>query len=69
MDALTDLCVLAIGTLDLFDVNALRAWDGVHAANMNQEAGIKTSRPNPLGLPDLIKLQGRVAPTPNGNMD
>ena len=69
MDALTDLCVVAIGTLDLFDINALQAWDGVHAANRNKEAGVKASRPNPLGLPDLIKLQDRVAPSHNGNMD
>ena len=55
VDALIDLCVVAIGTLDLFDVSASIAWDRVHEANMNKLVGIKASRPNPLGLPDLIK--------------
>ena len=55
VDALIDLCVVAIGTLDAYGVNSYKAWDEVHAANMNKEVGIKASRPNPLGLPDLIK--------------
>ena len=63
VDALIDLCVVAIGTLDAFDVNAYTAWDRVHAANMNKQVGIKESRPNPLGLPDLIKPEGWTAPT------
>lgn len=63
VDALIDLCVVAIGTLDAFDVNAYVAWDRVHKANMNKEVGIKESRPNPLGLPDLIKPEGWTAPT------
>lgn len=63
VDALIDLCVVAIGTLDAFDVNAYTAWDRVHAANMNKEVGIKESRPNPLGLPDLVKPAGWTAPT------
>jgi hypothetical protein len=65
VDAPIDLYVVAISTLDLFKVNAIRAWDGVHAAN--KEVGVKESRPNPLGLPDLIKPQGWVAPNHNGN--
>jgi len=63
VDALIDLCVVAIGTLDAFDVNAYEAWDRVHKANMNKEVGVKASRPNPLGLPDLVKPEGWVAPT------
>lgn len=62
VDALIDLCVVAIGTLDGFDVNAYEAWDRVHNANMSKEVGIKESRPNPLGLPDLIKPAGWTAP-------
>jgi hypothetical protein len=62
VDALIDLCVVAIGTLDLFRVDAKQAWDRVHHANMAKEVGIKESRPNPLGLPDLVKPQGWVAP-------
>lgn len=63
VDALIDLCVVAIGTLDAFDVDSYTAWDRVHEANMSKEVGIKASRPNPLGLPDLIKPEGWVAPT------
>jgi predicted HAD superfamily Cof-like phosphohydrolase len=55
VDSLIDLCVVAIGTLDAFDVDAHKAWNRVHSANMSKERGIKESRPNPLGLPDLIK--------------
>lgn len=63
VDALIDLCVVAIGTLNAFDVNSFEAWDKVLAANMAKEVGIKASRPNPLGLPDLIKPEGWTAPT------
>ena len=67
VDALIDLCVVAIGTLDAYGVNAYKAWDEVHAANMSKEVGIKASRPNPLGLPDLIKPEGWKAPSHEGN--
>jgi hypothetical protein len=62
VDALIDLCVVAIGTLDAFNVNSMDAWNRVHTANMNKEVGVKESRPNPLGLPDLIKPEGWEAP-------
>jgi predicted HAD superfamily Cof-like phosphohydrolase len=55
VDALIDLCVVAIGTLDAYDVNAYTAWNRVFEKNMEKEVGIKASRPNKLGLPDLIK--------------
>jgi len=67
VDALVDLCVVAIGTLDAFDVDAYTAWDEVHNANMDKQVGVKPSRPNPLGLPDLIKPDGWVAPSHEGN--
>ena len=67
VDALIDLCVVAIGTLDLFDINAYEAWDEVLKANMNKKVGIKETRPNPLGLPDLIKPEGWKAPDHTGN--
>lgn len=67
VDALIDLCVVAIGTLDAFEVNAYRAWDEVLAANMNKRVGVKESRPNPLGLPDLIKPEGWEAPSHSHN--
>jgi hypothetical protein len=67
VDALIDLCVVAIGTLDAFQINAGLAWDAVHEANMNKEVGIKPSRPNPLGLPDLIKPEGWTPPSHEHN--
>jgi len=67
VDALIDLCVVAIGTLDAYGVNAYKAWDEVHAANMTKEVGVKASRPNPLGLPDLVKPEGWRAPSHEGN--
>lgn len=67
VDALVDLCVVAIGTLDSFGIDSYKAWDEVHNANMKKEVGIKESRPNPLGLPDLIKPHGWQAPSHTGN--
>lgn len=62
VDACIDLCVVAIGTLNAFDVDAYTAWNRVHEKNMQKEPGIKASRPNPLGLPDLIKPKGWTSP-------
>tara|TARA_A100001015_G_C14579991_1_gene552504 strand:- start:161 stop:574 length:414 start_codon:yes stop_codon:yes gene_type:complete len=67
VDALIDICVVAIGTLDLFDIDAHKAWDEVLKANMNKEVGVKETRPNPMGLPDLIKPEGWEAPDHTGN--
>jgi hypothetical protein len=67
VDGLIDLCVVAIGTLDAFGVNPYTAWDQVLKANMNKEVGVKPERPNPLGLPDLIKPEGWEAPSHEGN--
>lgn len=67
VDGLIDLCVIAIGTLDAFNVDAQRAWEAVHAANMAKEVGVKESRPNPLGLPDLIKPEGWKGPEHHDN--
>lgn len=55
VDALIDICVVAIGTLDAFNIDSHRAWDEVLRANMEKRVGIKEGRPNPLGLPDLMK--------------
>ena len=67
VDGLIDLCVVAIGTLDLFGIDAHKAWQEVHSANMSKEVGVKESRPNPLGLPDLIKPEGWTAPSHENN--
>lgn len=68
VDALIDLCVVAIGTLNAFDVDSYEAWNRVHAANMSKNAGVNANRPNPLGLPDLIKPAGWTAPTHRDNV-
>ncbi len=67
VDALIDLCVVAIGTLDAFGVDAQEAWDRVYRANMSKEVGVNPNRPNSFGLPDLIKPPGWVAPSHEGN--
>jgi len=68
VDALIDLSVFAIGTLDLFGIDAEMAWNRVYAANISKEVGIKAARPNPLGLPDLVKPEGWTAPTHKDNV-
>ena len=67
VDGLIDLCVVAIGTLDAYGIDAYDAWDEVLDANMAKEPGVKEGRPNPLGLPDLIKPEGWTAPSHEGN--
>ncbi len=67
VDGLIDLCVVAIGTLDAFGIDAYKAWDAVHKANMSKEVGIKEERPNPLGLPDLVKPEEWENPSHEGN--
>ena len=68
VDAMVDLCVVAVGTLDAFQVNTDVAWTRVHEKNMQKEPGIKPNRPNPLGLPDLIKPEGWTSPEHSDNI-
>jgi hypothetical protein len=67
IDGLIDLCVIAIGTLDIFDVDAQKAWDEVLSANMKKSVGIKKDRPNPLNVPDLVKDTDWENPSHKGN--
>ena len=67
VDGLIDLIVVAAGTLDAFGVDAEEAWYQVYKANMAKEVGIKETRPNPLGLPDLVKPEGWKGPDHAGN--
>lgn len=67
VDGLIDLCVVAIGTLDAYGVDAYDAWDEVLDANMAKEPGVKEGRPNPLNLPDLIKPADWMPPSHEGN--
>ena len=68
VDAMIDLVVVAIGTLDAFRVDADEAWNRVYQANIAKEVGVNPNRPNPLGLPDLIKPKGWTAPTHADNI-
>lgn len=62
VDAFIDIIVIALGSLDAFDVDIKKAWKRVHYANMQKKIGVKDSRPNPLGLPDLVKPENWQAP-------
>lgn len=68
VDGIIDLIVFASGTLDLLGVDFQTAWDRVYTANMNKSVGVKEGRSNPLGLPDLIKNEGWVAPRHTDNV-
>jgi len=67
VDGLIDLCVFAIGTLDVFGVDAWKAWNEIYIANMNKKVGVKPGRPNPFGLPDLLKPDGWIGPDHSDN--
>lgn len=68
VDGLIDILVVTLGTLDAFGVDAQKAWDAVHKANMAKEVGVKKDRPNPLGLPDLVKPKGWRSPSHKDNL-
>lgn len=68
VDGLIDLCVVAIGTLDLVRVDKHEAWNRVHRANMAKSPGVKESRPNALGFPDLVKPRGWSPPNHEDNV-
>jgi hypothetical protein len=67
VDAIVDLCVVAIGTLHAFGVDSRKAWAIVQAANMAKTPGANPNRPNKFGLPDLIKPFGWKAPDHSDN--
>ena len=67
VDAVIDLCVVAVGTLHAFGVDAREAWRRVQEANMAKVPGSNPSRPNRFGLPDLVKPDGWLAPDHTGN--
>lgn len=68
VDGFIDLCVVAIGTLHAFGVDAREAWRRVHVANMAKTPGANPNRPNPFGLPDLVKPAGWVGPDHSDNV-
>ena len=67
VDGLIDMCVFAIGTLDVMGVDANEAWNKVYNANMAKSPGVKPGRPNRFGLPDLLKPSGWTPPAHEGN--
>lgn len=68
VDALVDLLVVALGTLNAFDVDAYEAWARVRDANMTKSPGIKPGRKNEFSLPDLIKPENFKSPTHADNV-
>jgi predicted HAD superfamily Cof-like phosphohydrolase len=68
VDAWIDLCVVAISTAELFQADCHKAWDEVHRANMTKVVGVKASRPNPNGMPDLIKPDDFMGPNHEKNV-
>lgn len=68
VDALMDIAVFSLSTIDCFNVDAYKAWDEVLKANLSKFPGIKSSRPNPFGLPDLIKPDNFIDPDHSDNI-
>lgn len=68
VDALIDIIVVAQGTLDALDVDSKEAWGRVLKANMKKKPGVNPSRPNELGLPDMIKPRKWEAPSHADNV-
>ena len=68
VDAVIDMIVFGIGTLDAFGVDLQVAWDEVLRANLQKRPGVKPGRPNPMGLPDLIKPEGWCEPSHQFNI-
>lgn len=68
VDALIDLCVVAVGTLDAFEVDSNEAWNRVFEKNMQKNPGVNPNRPNELGFPDMIKPEGWTAPSHADNV-
>lgn len=68
VDAIIDGMVFQIGTLDVLRIDGRRAWNAVHAANMVKTPGVKASRPNKFGFPDLVKPKDWCAPSHLDNL-
>lgn len=68
VDAIIDMCVVGVGTLDLFRVDGHEAWNRVHNANLSKEVGVNPRRPNAFGLPDLIKPPHFISPKHDDNV-
>lgn len=67
VDGLVDLVVVALGTLEMLDVDIEKAWSEVHKANMSKVVGIKPGREISGGF-DLKKPDGWVGPSHKENV-
>lgn len=68
VDAFVDGIVVGVDTLLLMGVDPDEAWSRVFEKNMTKSPGVNSTRPNPFGLPDLIKPEDFVAPSHIGNL-
>lgn len=70
VDALVDLSVFAIGTLDLLGVDAEKAWRDVMRANLAKCPGEKrrNTSVDTFGFPELCKPEGWTAPCHSENL-
>ena len=66
VDGLTDLVVIALGTLHLSGVSVNKAWSEVYRANMSKVRGVKPGREQSGGF-DVIKPEGWKAPDHSDN--
>lgn len=66
VDAIIDLCVVAIGTLDLAGVDISKAWDEVLRSNSTKIKGMKPERPGSRGV-DVVKPDGWIPPNHKDN--
>jgi predicted HAD superfamily Cof-like phosphohydrolase len=67
VDAVIDLIVVAVGTLDLADVNGQKAWDEVHIKNMQKECRVNPTRTGSGGF-DMVKPAGWEPPDHSDNV-
>jgi predicted HAD superfamily Cof-like phosphohydrolase len=63
VDGYIDAIVFSLHVLESLGVDISVSWSRVHESNMQKVPGIKESRPNKFGLPDLVKPEGWTAPT------
>jgi hypothetical protein len=63
-DAIIDILVFTFGTatFTMTKEELVESYKTVMVANLKKEVGIKPGRPNPYGLPDLIKPTGWTSP-------
>ncbi|QIG68072.1 putative NTP pyrophosphohydrolase protein [Rhizobium phage RHph_Y68] len=63
-DAIIDILVFTFGTatFTMTKDEVEKSYSTVMDANLKKERGIKPGRPNPMGLPDLLKPEGWQSP-------